>query len=145
MNDALIAVLARASEIAADDLPAQLQWIEDASIAADGAEELGPRGKRAATDLRAALGAILLWAQQGKDPSQWIAVEAAMKMYLARAQHTLYGALEDAFQTLAKSAPPEERTRCAAAARAFGRLRDAIGRGETPPKDAIERLKALSR
>lgn len=141
MNRALEEVLLRLPEDATSDLAAQLRWLEELILAAEQATELGPEGARAALDLKAALGAIVLYARGSRTEADRLALEMALKTLVARALYTLYGALAATYGELAKEGPL--RVECRELARLWGSVQRAVERAQPIPKNVVARLEAL--
>jgi hypothetical protein len=131
---ALVDVAARMEASFAGGLQAQLQWMEDAALALDAAGV-----DDAATNMKAALGAVAHWARGPQDPATLPELEGVVRTLTTSAQVGMYRALADALRTMADARTPQ-RSLCLDLAGVFASLARSIERGDPPPKDALERL-----
>ena len=131
---ALVDVAAGMDAAFAGGLQTQLQWLEDAALALDAAGLAA-----AATDLKAALGAIAHWARGPRDPKGLPEVEGVVRAFTTRGVVALYRALASALREMADVRTPQ-RSLCLDVAAAFTALASAAESGRPPPKDALERL-----
>ena len=99
-------------------LASQLQWLEDAAAAALQAD-LGAAGAVVATDLRAALGAIVAFAQTPSADRDVGALSALVQKLVGRALQNLGGALDATYAGLDETADSEDLRRIRASCRAL--------------------------
>ena len=140
MTRALEDLLLRFGEDAPSDLGSQLKWLEDASQAAtSAAAELGEPADAAALDLRAALGAFVEFTRGPQGPGELMALEITVKALIARALHTLYGALSETYLALGKE-DIERAKDCRELARLWSSLQKSVATGKPLRRDLIEKV-----
>jgi hypothetical protein len=141
-----VSVLERVGDLASGDLRAQLTWLHDASQALEN-EDLGEGGARAALDLKAALGAVVVWSQGPQDPSTLVELQAVVRTLTTRGLVSLYQALSSTWADLASRKGPRgsDPNRLAAhqLADAYRTLAVRVGRGEPVPTDVVTTLREL--
>jgi hypothetical protein len=142
-TSALVDVAARMESAFQAGLQGQLQWLEDAATALDAAD-LGDEGKAAATDLRAALGAVVHWSRGPQDPKTLPELEAVMRTFTTRGLATLYRVLAAHLRELA-DLRVAMRAACLEMASVFDALGKSVENGTRPPVDALKRLEAARR
>jgi hypothetical protein len=120
----------------------QLQWLENAALALDAAD-LGPAGKDSARNLKAAMGAILTFAQKTREktPEQNAIAEmqAVVRTLLAHGVLSLYRALADNLRALATAQTPQQAA-CLELAAIFDELARATEHGTPPSPSVLLRL-----
>jgi hypothetical protein len=122
----------------------RLQWLEDAAALTEAeARTLGEPAARAALDLRAALGAVVGFAQKGAPAEERLALEAVVRALTRRALHTLYAALTQSYARLGKE-PGPYRAEARALAEGYAELTEAIQLGREPKAKTLERLARLA-
>jgi hypothetical protein len=143
MNEQVEALLVCFPQVASMDLRGRLMWLESISIAlADARNDFGEAGDRAALDLRAALGAIIVYANSAQSKRDLLTMELTVRALLARAMALLYGALSDAYKTLAITGP--HASECRTLSRVFKDVQRAVKRGDPIPPVTLRKLEALS-
>ena len=117
------------------DLAAKIQWVEDVAACIQG---LGKPGERAALDLKAALGAIVLYSKGKRTPEDRLAMEATVRTFSARGLYGLYGVLHDQYRELSLSGPHAKRAR--ELAQIFLELQKSMGSGQKIPDGLRARM-----
>lgn len=141
---ALVELVAKVDRAFDGGLASQLQWLEDAAAALEVAE-LGDDGRAAALDLRAALGAVVLFsrdASNARDPKALLELEAVVRAHTARGLLTLYRAVAAGLHELAQEKGPS-RAQVNELALAFDALVKGQERGEAPSAAALRRLEEV--
>ncbi len=100
----LHALLAQHPAIQTQGLNAQLHWLEDCAAAALH-PDLGEAGVIASRQLRAALGAIVAYAETPKERRDAAALGALLQRLIGEALDLLRPAVSDAYATLDRDAP----------------------------------------
>ena len=141
----LTAILAFANDASHGDLRARLQWLEDASLAADSCAVDDDRLKKGALDLKAALGAIAKYATEldrsahtGSPKPDVDQLEAVVRVLIARGTSSLFASLSDAWSELASEGPM--RAQAKLLADAFRSLATSTARGEPPSSSALAKI-----
>ena len=138
---ALDDVLARVADLTQGDLRAQLTWLHDASTALEH-EDLGDAGARAALDLKAALGAVVVWSKGAQDPSTLVELQAVVRTLTTRGLVALYQALSSTWSEIAARKGPHA-LHARRLADAYKALAGRVGRGEPVPADVVTTLREL--
>ncbi|MBI4822456.1 MAG: hypothetical protein HY791_39720 [Deltaproteobacteria bacterium] len=134
-------LLLSAEALAEADPVAKVTWVEAVADAV-GSSGLGKAGERAATDLRASLGAIVAYSRAERNPRERVAMEATVRMFATRGLLGLYSALEDAYRELGLSGPNAKR--CKELAAIFGELKKSLAQAKPPSDELLQRMRSLA-